>query len=239
MAYQFDGTDDYMTAALNLSGSNILSISFWLYQNAYDTGDDLAMEFTSEAGANSGGFYIDPNSFSGAQFDVATNPGTFGGRRSMAQASAAAWHHYLVVLDHTQTDYAKIFAIYVDGSSATLTDEEVPVGTANFANDTLYVMCRNAASLFNAGRMAELALYLGNALDGTDATELTAGVLADDLTSAISPTHYWRMLSDTTATVGGVNLTNSGAIVVDHPPVYLGGTIVPQIVAHLRQQGIS
>ncbi len=87
-AARFDGTNEAATASLNLSGTNKLTIEFWLKWTTYSNNDDLAFEFTSNSSNNNGGFFIDPNSpEQGGRFGVgigrltAATPPTSSARR--------------------------------------------------------------------------------------------------------------------------------------------------------------
>ena len=61
-AVSFNGSGDSGAIPLNLSGTNKVTIEFWLKWNSYANNDALAMEFTPNFNENNGGFLVDPNS---------------------------------------------------------------------------------------------------------------------------------------------------------------------------------
>lgn len=154
----FDGTNDFATVAIDLSAFNKISIEFWLWWNTNAADDDLAMEFTANYNTNAGSFIFDVNSgTAGGRSDFGL--GTSGTRNLIRplQASAAAWHHYAFVIDRTAAG-SSIITPYIDGVSPDFTYPSTSTLTGNFANSTLNLFCRNAASLFGAGRMRELSI---------------------------------------------------------------------------------
>lgn len=158
-AVSFNGTTQCGSVPLDLSGTSKITLSFWLWQDAFDGSDGLCMEFTANQNANDGGFYLDPNSSSFAgRFEVKTGRDT-GLQAHFARPSAAAWHHYALGMDCTVASNSTIPVIYVDGVAVSLTYSGGSGGRIGaFANDTLNIMCRNSASLFNAGRMTGLRI---------------------------------------------------------------------------------
>lgn len=174
MSRKFNGTSDAAQIALNLSAFSLISISFWLWWDAFANNDKLAMEFTANFNLNRG-FLIDPNS--GAPAAGAVQIGfdqtnTLAWVDSFTRPSAAAWHHWMLVMNRaTPANFA-----WIDGAVQTLTAVQHNAATyANFPNSTLNIMSRNKASLFGAGRMAELAIWGGVALTTANAKALAAG----------------------------------------------------------------
>ena len=176
-AVAFNGTTQGGSVNLDLSGTSKITVSFWLWQDAFDASDDLCMEFTANQNANAGGFYLDPNSSSfGGRFEVKC-AGNVGLTAHFAKPSAAAWHHYIVLMDTTVASNSTIPAIYVDGVAQSLTYVGGGGGTIGaFANSTLNLMCRNSASLFNAGRMAGVVI-VQRLVDAAGASRTYRGAL--------------------------------------------------------------
>ncbi len=156
--FNFDGTNDYVLVSKNLSGTDTITISFWLNWNAFANDDDLAVELTANCNTNAGSFLVDPNYALGTllvrncQGDGATYSDA-----EITRPSAAAWHHYVALIDRGATTN-EVSAIYIDGSSQTITYSQNENTTGNFANSTLYFMSRGGASLFGAGRLDELRI---------------------------------------------------------------------------------
>lgn len=173
-AVQFNGTASSGSVALDLSDTNVVTLEFWLYWNAFANDDDIAFEFTADF--NSGnGFLVDPNSSDGS-FSVAMHEtGAVYNDSQFTRPSAAAWHHYVVVFNRAQADTALKVIPYVDGSTVSYTKSGSGAISANFASSTLYVMARNNASLFGAGRLDEVAIYKSALSSTRIAAHYTAG----------------------------------------------------------------
>lgn len=164
-AAQFDGVNDAASAAPGISGLAAVTLSLWLRWDAYVNNDDLAMEYSPNANAAGGVFYVDPNSPYGAggSFTVGLR-GTGGAgstQYSFARPAAAAWHHLLLVIDLAAAVADKV-RVWFDGAPpAANARSNANVHTGTFGAYALNLMCRNQASLFGAGRVQELAIYAG------------------------------------------------------------------------------
>lgn len=177
MARLFNGTSDFIRPALNLTGTSVLIVSFWLYWDTNANDDDLAMEFGTTAYTAVNGFIIDPNNSVVAN-TVMVGMGKGSGGSAwvdrFARPSAATWHHWLVSFTRT----GPTTLVWIDGVSQTLTTQ-THAGTSygNFASSNLNLMCRNGASLFGAGRMADVAIWETNtAMSAAQIAALAAGV---------------------------------------------------------------
>jgi hypothetical protein len=206
MARQFNGTTQAMSSSSTLDltsvGTGPITIAFWLWWDAFANDDDLAMEFSADFNANAGAFLIDPNSSGVVSFEL-SHHGTASNYRSasFARPSAAAWHHYMLVLSTTSN--ANILA-YVDGSAVTMTLQSNTGGTS-WGNYTLYVMSRSGA-LFGAGRICGIGIW-GSALTAGNATTLAGG--AHPVTVG-TPLYAWDVCGDDSPeppAAGGLNLT--------------------------------
>ncbi len=152
----------YGTVPLNLSEQSAITVEFWLKWNTYGDDDALAMEFTPNSNENAGGFVIDPDSpqFEG-KFGVGIGDGAARNSVYFARPSAGVWHHYAFVLDPTQPAEHEITP-YVDGQPVAVTQEGKGTGAGNFANSTLYLLSRDAKTLFGNGSLDDLAIYGGD-----------------------------------------------------------------------------
>lgn len=234
MARLFDGINDSLTAAINLSSTRFLSVSFWLWWDAYATDNDLAMEFTADGTAvGSGGFTLDPNAGDGTFVFWWHGTSSINViQSSFVRPSAAAWHHYTFAFDNGNTvgPVYPTATVYVDGSAVTLTPATpaFPEPGNNFANSTLNFMSRNNASLFAAGRMAEVGIW-DRLVTATEAGHLGT----DKWAPTLVPTnliHYW-MLEGTASPEpenAGAHATVNGAVSTAHPPgiVYPGAPLL-------------
>ncbi len=159
-AARFDAANDCASASnVDLSGTNRVTVEFWLRWNAFAGDDRLAMEFTPNFNNNAGGFLIDPNApQNGGSFGAGID--TDAGRNNVffARPSAAQWHHYAFVFDRTQPAAQQITP-YVDGQPVAYSKLDSGAGTGNFANSTLYFMSRACSALFGGGDLDDVAIY--------------------------------------------------------------------------------
>ncbi len=158
-AASFNGTSAAAQAALDLSGTNKLTLEFWMKWDGFADDDDLAFELTPNFNANPGGFLVDPNApEEGGKFGVGIGSGDSRNTAYFDRPSAGAWHHYSLVLD-TSADAANQITPYVDGKAVPYAKTRSGTGAGNFANSSLYFMSRAASALFGAGDLDEVALY--------------------------------------------------------------------------------
>jgi YD repeat-containing protein len=158
-AISFDGVNDSARANLNLSGTSVVTLEFWLKWNSYQNDDALAMELTDNFNGSDGGFLVDPNApQQGGTFGVGL--GRFASRNNVffPRPSAGAWHHYAFVLDTTAPGASQITP-YVDGVPIAYTKLDSGSGAGNFANAALNFMSRGGTSLFGGGTLDEVAVY--------------------------------------------------------------------------------
>ena len=196
MGRQFNGTTQraISTSVVDLTGVNTVSVAFWLWWDAFADDDDLALEFTPNSNSpETGGFYFDPNaSDAGGGQMVLFLRGNVGINAAIyARPSAAAWHHYVLIMDKSQA--TNEVDLYIDGTLQTPNSRpNISNNTNNFASSTLSLMARSAAggSLFGAGRLAEVGLW-NVRLTGTNATNLAAGALPSSIPTGLL--HYWKL----------------------------------------------
>lgn len=155
MARSFNGTNQAIQSqsTVNLSGTSIVTLSFWLWWNAFANDDELAGETSANYNNSNGTILIDPNSSTSSAFDV--NIHTAAGYTSghFPRPSAAAWHHYAVIMNTSA-----LAQVWVDGVSQTVTASST-AGNGNFGNFTLNLMSRNGTTLWAAGRLSEFAIF--------------------------------------------------------------------------------
>lgn len=161
-AAQFSGTGSGASALVNLStlAPRLLTVCWWMYWDTFANNDAMALEFTGNGGhIPSRGFYIDPNSgvpLNGTMAITSGDGASFRRSEGFARPSAAAWHHYAATFDRNTPD----IGLYIDGIAITPSPVHEPGWTASdFANASLYFMCRNLSNLRGAGRMAGVSLH--------------------------------------------------------------------------------
>lgn len=162
-SYIFDGINDYgQTASINLSSISTLTVSFWLFWNAFATDDDMALETSATSNSNAGAFQIDPNM--GGTSDVLIAINTNGAQFSGVQfartgVTAAAWQHWTVCMDRN-AGAQQVTAVYINGRSQSLSNTFTnTTATGGFGNYAWNFMSRNATSLFGAGRLDDIRIY--------------------------------------------------------------------------------
>jgi PKD repeat protein len=211
----FNGSSDFGTVPLNLSGTSKVTVEFWLKWNQYTNNDALAMEFTSNFNANEGGFLVDPNAPEfGGTFGVGIGVG--GSRNSifLQRPSTGAWHHYVFVLDSTAPAAGEVTP-YVDGLPVSFQQDSNGTGGGAFANSTLYLMSRAGSALFGNGALQDLAIYN---------QPLSPATIYQHFNSSgtNSPPHAAFTISSNPArpgqsvTLNGSGSTGSGAQIVDY-----------------------
>lgn len=163
MAYDFDGSGDYITLtkgtpAVDLSA---FSVAFWLTcdsaggtnRNVYWSGGGWSTSFHS---------FIQTHN-SGAQanllhFKAGWNPGH--GSWSIDTAPPSTFEHHLITYDFGSISNDPVW--YRNGSSVTVTERTTPIGSANYAQDS--TNCRVGAGHdgsyeFWDGKIAEFAWW--------------------------------------------------------------------------------
>src|SRR5207253_271371 len=153
------GATSAAQAALNLSGTNKLTLEFWMKWDGYANDDDLAFELTPNFNSNAGGFLVDPDApEEGGRFGVGIGSGESRNTAYFTRPSAGAWHHYALVMDATAPAAEQVIP-YVDGQPVPYVKTKSGTGAGNFANSSLYFMSRAAGALFGSGDLDEVALY--------------------------------------------------------------------------------
>lgn len=157
---------------LNLSAYNKLTLSFWMYWDAFVNNDDFLMEHSPNTNTTDGGIVINPNDSSVAftvyNRRINTSNGSYV---KIARPSAAAWHHYAILLDRVATTASgNATRVYIDGAQIAVTYPWVAAAAnSNFANSTLYLFSRNNASLFGAGKLQNLIFRGGYLMSEAEA----------------------------------------------------------------------
>jgi concanavalin A-like lectin/glucanase superfamily protein/uncharacterized protein DUF2341 len=155
-ALSYNGSTDGSFAAINLSATNIVTLSFWMKWTTNANDDDLAFEYTPNYNSNAGGFIADWNSSSlgGEKFETGMGKGDFSYWTDLfTRPSVATWHLVHLVFNRSGSTNK----VYVDGSLQTLTTgAHSASGMGNFSNSSLYFMSRAASALNAAGTLDEV-----------------------------------------------------------------------------------
>ena len=157
-ALSYNGSTDGSFAAINLSATNIATLSFWMKWTTNANDDDLAFEYTPNYNVNAGGFIADWNSssFGGGKFEAGMGKGNFTYWTDLfTRPSTGTWHLVHLVFNRS----GPTNKVYVDGSLQTLTTgTRTASGMGNFSNSSLYFMSRAASALNAAGTLDEVRL---------------------------------------------------------------------------------
>jgi hypothetical protein len=138
-ALMFDGIDDYVSAPLNLSSTQTVSLAFWARKNPMAS-DKSDIEFT-DMDSGTGGFSIslsDPFGSCPGSTTVYVRGNVGYNGACYTTPSAGVWHHYVGVYDKSLSSNEVDF--YVDGSLQTPTSRPDNSNNGNtFANNTIYI----------------------------------------------------------------------------------------------------
>lgn len=171
---KFDGVDDTITASgMDLSGTDVVSISFWMKWDETNQNDLIILEYSSNFNGSFGGFLINANPAGqgGANrlsFALRGNGGY--NLANFDRPDDGEWHHYAAVIDKGEIAANEVIP-YIDGKPIGYTKSHTGENTNNFGNENLFFMARNASSLFGQGSLDEVALW-SRALSPTEIQQL-------------------------------------------------------------------
>jgi Domain of unknown function (DUF2341)/PQQ enzyme repeat len=157
-ALSYNGSTDGSFAAIDLSATNIVTLSFWMKWTSNANDDDLAFEYTPNYNTNAGGFIADWNAsgFGGGKFETGMGMGNFTYWTDLsARPATGIWHLVHLVFNRS----GPTNKVYVDGSLQTLTTgKQTASAMGNFSSSSLYFMSRAASALNAAGTLDEVRL---------------------------------------------------------------------------------
>ena len=144
---------------INLSAYGALTLSFWMYWDAYANNDALALEYGTNF-VTDNGFIVDPNTGVPATgtFTIGVGAPGFSNVYSFARPTAASWLHYMVEFNRYANPSNRVWVNGTPQSLAMVTNNAI---NSLFGNQTLFLFSRAGASLFGAGRMQNLVLRPG------------------------------------------------------------------------------
>jgi hypothetical protein len=221
-ARQFNGTNQELVSAsaVDHSGQNKLVVAFWLWVDSFTAaGYQRIFHHTDSSGNKVQTVYITPSGV--VTFLVQTTPFSFGDKTLDSNPSAGAWHHWVINFDGTVSGSAQIAGVWIDGVSKALTNGGNGSTTTTFPDSTLAFMADPDAT-WAAGRLAEFGAWGGIQFVQGDVDSLYnsgSGGLATGVQSG-GLIRYWKLCgtaSPEPATVGGINMTVTGATSAAHP----------------------
>ncbi|HRO66561.1 MAG TPA: LamG domain-containing protein, partial [Pseudobdellovibrionaceae bacterium] len=153
-AVRLDGSNDSLSVALDLSGTNVVTISAWI-KFFVKSGTPLAFEFTGNFNTvDSGGFIFLPLETSGALSGYATagwrgNTGYNLKGFDSSLITLGEFQHFSFVFDSSEPAEKEV-RIFMNGKELTAVHTVGTLqkdNTSNFANSTLFIGSRNKTSL--------------------------------------------------------------------------------------------
>jgi hypothetical protein len=145
----FDGTNDYIsTDTINLSSTNIVTVSFWAKIENYRQvvgNSNCIIEFSSNYNNTSGGFNISYGDDSAVSFGgvypitlaIKGNAGYNFATFSKTLVNDLDWHHWVCILDKSQSGLE--VSLYIDGILRTPLITFINNNTNNFDNTNLFI----------------------------------------------------------------------------------------------------
>ena len=180
-AISANGTNQYAsTAAINLSGTNAVTVAMWLnrtYTSGGTSGTTL-FEFSDNYNNYSDAFSFFPDEapdcgVTAMEIGIDGNAGY--NLKCYAQPTSGVWHHLAVVYDMSQAAANEV-NLYIDGVLQTaLTQDYNSNNTGNFGNHPLYLYSRAGSAFFAGGQMDDLQLY-SRALSASEVKQVYSGI---------------------------------------------------------------
>jgi len=202
-ARTFNGSSDNLQSAstIDLTSTDSISLAFWLYADSF-SGTSSILETSAAYSSNVGALWVLINS---SEVQFRNFVAGASNECHITPPSAAAWHHYVITWNSSTNP--QVCKAYVDGAADSAVSDSVANSGGTYGNYTLNVMSRNAASLFTAGRISDIAIWKSILTAGNAATLAACGD-PDSLT----PDFYWeiKQVSPETPNAGGVKLTVTG-----------------------------
>lgn len=168
--WSFDGTDDYASIPLNLSGETVVTVATGFDWSSYANDDDFYCEHTPDGNSNSA-FNIDPNSSTGSFALAVTyySGSPFYVLGAFARPSAG-YHDYVFRMKRQQSSLGAL----VDGVEQSLSYSvlnQSQVNGTSYVDSTLYFNSRGGSSLFGASKNKYFFLWKRD-LWGQEAKEI-------------------------------------------------------------------
>jgi hypothetical protein len=225
-AATFNGTNAYYVSdTITLSSVNTLTVSVWVNWTTFANDDHLLYEYSASLGTNAGSFYSDPDGSGSSAMSPAVNSGSTGSTISSVnypRTTASTWHHFVHIWKLTDNLPANQIGLYIDGVLQTQSATFPGAVAGTFGSYPLYVMSRAGTTLFAAGAICQMSIWVGTALTAANVTSLYGG--ASPTTVAGGAQYFWHMDGATDSNLGSggtVNMTphNTGTTVAIPAPL--------------------
>lgn len=216
MAYDFDGSGDYISISKSAAATDlsVFSYSFNLIvdSTAGTNHNVFWMGSTWETNLHS---FLQTSSGSG-RLEFVTGWSTNHARWSIAN-SGTSWHNHVITYDFSATTNDPVW--YQDGVSQSITENVAPAGTANYAKDTSAFKIgagHDGTYEFWDGKIAEFAIW------NRVLTAAEAAIMGDGFSPLFIPNglvFYAPMIRSLPDLKGGGVGTATNAVVYPHPRI--------------------
>lgn len=208
MAYDFDGTDDYIEAASAVVSGVPLTLACW-FNSDLDTTTYTALSISNSGGSDSYELRVSGAVAGDPVQATAVAAGTAGSSSSATGFTAGTWHHGAAKFPATNSRQA-----FIDGVGGTVGTVVRSVGTLDRTNiGTAYAT--SARTRFFNGRVAECGIW-NVGLDDAEIAALAKGYRCN-MIRPLSLIFYAPLIRDVQDIMRGVSLTTSAPIVAVHP----------------------
>jgi hypothetical protein len=156
-AVDFDGSNDSVATAGNLTIGNAVSLSFWIKTPAAVTTTKIVFELTPNYN-NAAGFIVTLEAGSLMAFGHRGAPDgyTVG---TIAFPGHGGWHHIVLNLERKSAGIGDLSA-FVNGASVSVTPAVVDnLISGNYAIARFFMMSRNTNSFHTAGRLDDIRMF--------------------------------------------------------------------------------
>lgn len=163
LAMQFNGSSDFAQHAIDLSPWAQITVSFWLWWDAFGTDNKCAISYHTET-ANNNGMFLNCNPVANqSQWDISASAGRYQAERFDAP-TAGAWHHWGVAIDRALTTQ-QIRDIWIDGADVTnrTTASNTILSSTSWDNNSLLLgkAVNGGTSYWGAGKMRNVLIHRG------------------------------------------------------------------------------
>jgi hypothetical protein len=210
MAYEFNGTNQYLSCASAPASGSPMTIAAWAYRS-----NNARTDAIFGIGQNAGTHRNQLSALNGGAVRAySEGTGGAGFADTTATSTVNTWFHVCGVFAGAASR-----SIYLNGGN--FITNTFNVGTQNAASG-MQIGCRiasNSAGFFFLGRLSEVGIW-NVALTAAEVASLAKGMTCDKVRPQ-SLVFYAPLVRDILDQKGGLTITNNnGATVANHPRVY-------------------
>lgn len=170
-ALNFNGGSSYLTdSAIDLSGTNTISLSWWMHKNSYSNVSGVLAEASTNFNTSTTGYIVGPDDSSGYIL-VGLRGNVNYSYAHYTRPSVGVWHHYVALFDKSQLGVNEV-NLYIDGVLQTAVARPASYNnTNNFGNDSFYMGMRAGSQSPVTAKIDDFRIY-NRALSATEAKAL-------------------------------------------------------------------